>query len=108
MKTNWICAAITLLIIGCSAIPFEIVNKDDGFDKYDLWGTVVSTCAAKPSGCEFQMAFAGNEDIREVFVPWGTTLYNEVKTIPHYSYIRVILVDRGDGSFVLRKIKEVG
>jgi len=108
VKHHWLCGFLSLLIIGCSAIPFELVRKDDGYDVVDLTGTMVSTCAAKPSGCEFQMAFAGNEDIREVFVPWGTPLYNEIKAMPHYSYLRLLLVDRGDGSYVLREIKEVG
>ena len=107
IRENLACWVITLAIIGCSAIPFEIVSKDDDFDVFMLDGTIVSTCAVKVSGCEFQLARRGDHDIREVFVPWGTPLYNKVREIPQYTYVRAKVVDRGDGSFVLRSIKEV-
>jgi len=35
-RINWLRAAITVALIGCSAIPMEVVWKDDGYDRYEF------------------------------------------------------------------------
>jgi len=106
-RINWLCAAITVALIGCSAIPMEVVWKDDGYDRYEFDGTIVEPCASVNHGCTFQLAIADDPNLAEVFVPWGTKLFTQVKDAEVYAHVHVVVVDRGNGSYVLRSMKEI-
>ena len=106
-RINWLCAAITAVLIGCSAIPVELTWKDDGYERYQLDGTIIEPCVSVANGCEFQLGIADDPNVAIVFVPWGSKLYNQVKAAEDYAHVHVVVVRRGDGSYVLRSMKEI-
>ena len=102
MRILWI-----LLLCGCSSIPFTVHKKQEYYSASRFTGTVIQECAPVLNVCQFGIAIPGERNVREVFVPWGTTLYWEVNQVSIYEQVTIEAVDRGDGMFVLRSLKEI-